>query len=106
MTIGIDIVQISEFKHRLKDGDLEKVFLPIELSQNTRVESLAGIFAAKEAFFKALGQKEEWSSVWIEKNHLGQPFLQSTLLASLQKVGVSISHAGDYATAVVFINEG
>lgn len=99
--IGIDLVQISDFKTRLEKGDLDKIFLPIELSQNVNMESLAGIFAAKEAFFKALGQKKEWTSVWIEKNSDGKPLLYSNYLSNLQKTEVSISHGGDYAIAIV-----
>lgn len=103
--IGIDLVQISDFKSRLEKGDLDKIFLPVELSQNKNAESLSGIFAAKEAFFKVMGQKKEWSSVWIEKNSLGQPVINSTLLSSLQKADVSISHAGDYAIAIVRVEQ-
>lgn len=103
MMVGIDLVQISELKRRLEKTDLEKVFSAVELSQNKSLDSLAGIFAAKEAFFKALGKKENWRDVWIEKSKSGQPLLYSTLLSARQKVSISISHAGDYAIAIVII---
>ncbi len=103
MMAGIDLVQISELKRRLAKADLEKLFSSVELAQNKSLESLAGVFAAKEAFFKALGKKEDWGDVWIEKNKSGQPLLHSTLLSVKQKVSVSISHAGDYAIAIVII---
>ena len=57
--IGIDLVQISEFKDRMNhEVVLNKVFTAQELKDNLNVESLAGIFAAKEAFLKALGKKK------------------------------------------------
>ena len=106
--IGIDLVYLPEFEKKLKNISLEKVFLPFELSQNKTFESLAGIFAAKEAFFKAIGKKEDWFSVWIEKNPSagsgqGKPELYSTLIKSNQRAEVSISHAGDYAIAIVIL---
>lgn len=103
--VGIDLVYLPEFIIKMKNFPLEKIFLPLELSQNKTSESLAGIFAAKEAFFKAVGRKEDWLSVWIEKNKDGKPQLKTLLLSETQNVEVSISHAGDYAVAIVMIND-
>ena len=101
--LGIDLVYLPEFEEKLKNLSLEKVFLPHELSQNITSESLAGIFAVKEAFFKALNRKENWLDVWIEKNKEGKPQLCSTLIKNNQKAELSISHAGDYVIAIVRI---
>jgi holo-[acyl-carrier protein] synthase len=81
---------------------LERVFHPHELD-NGRPERLAGIFAAKEALFKALGKKEDWLmiSIMYEKD-TGKPVLESPLLAG-RHASVSISHDGDYAIAAVII---
>lgn len=103
--VGIDLVFLPEFEKKFKNLALEKVFTPFELSQNKTKESLAGVFAAKEAFFKAIGKKEDWLSVWIEKNKNGKPQLKTLLLNKKQKVDVSISHAGDYAIGIVMIND-
>ncbi len=84
---------------------MEKVFLSHELSQNKTQESLAGVFAAKEALFKAIGRKENWLDVWIEKKKTGKPELKSTLINLKQKIEVSIAHAGDYVIAVVMIKD-
>ena len=100
--LGIDIVYLPVFKKKIKKS-LDKVFLPIELSQNTTSESLAGVFAAKEAFFKAKGVKENWLEVWIEKDENGKPWIFSDLESG--KKEVSITHAGEYAIAVVVIYE-
>ena len=101
--VGIDLVYLPEFKKRFKNISLDKAFLPVELSQNPKPENLAGVFAAKEAFFKAMGKKENWLDVWIEKDSLGKPSLSSNLLKNNQKAEVSISHAGEYAVATVFL---
>lgn len=103
--LGIDIVYLPEFKMKMKNSPLEKVFLPFELSQNKTSESLAGVFAAKEAFFKATGKKQDWLSVWIEKNKEGKPQLKSLLIKNSQETEVSISHAGNYAIAIVMIKD-
>lgn len=104
--IGIDLVYIPEFQHRLeKSGGVENVFTGSELAQNNKLESLAGIFAAKEAFMKAIGRKIDWQDVWVEKKESGQPTLASPTLASGEKVQISISYAGEYALAVVMISE-
>lgn len=103
--IGIDLVYLQEFEKKFRSISLEKVFSEFELSQNKSTESLAGIFAAKEAFFKVVGCKEDWLSVWIEKDRFGKPELKSTLIDSKKKAEVSISHAGDYAIAIVMIND-
>ena len=102
--IGIDLVNIAEFQRRLEQsGGVEMVFIDSELSQNQSMESLAGVFAAKEAFMKAIGKKIDWHDVWIEKTASGQPFLASLALAPNQTASVSISHDGDYAIAVVLL---
>ena len=100
--LGIDIVYLPEFEKKLKNLSLERVFLSQELSQNKSSESLAGIFAAKEAFFKAIGTKEDWLDVWIEKTEKGKPLIKSVFTKN-KKAELSISHAGDYVIAVVIL---
>ena len=104
--IGVDLVYMPELQRRLEQsGGVEKVFTDSELAGNSKLESLAGIFAAKEAFIKALGRKIDWHDLWIEKKESGEPILMSVLLTPKQKVQVSISHDGEYVIAVVFIEE-
>ncbi|MDO8582906.1 MAG: 4'-phosphopantetheinyl transferase superfamily protein [bacterium] len=103
--LGIDLVFLPEFEKKFKNISLDKVFSLSEMSENKSKESLAGIFAAKEAFFKAIGRKEDWLTVWIEKNKSGKPHLKTSLLDEGKKTEVSISHAGDYAIAIVMIND-
>jgi len=104
--IGVDLVHVPEFQKRLeRGGGVEKVFTDAELAQNPRLESLAGIFAAKEAFMKTIGKKIDWHDVWVEKQDDGQPMLISPLLTSEEKTSVSISHDGDYAIAAVIVEK-
>lgn len=104
MKVGVDLVQISEFQARLSEaGGLEKIFLDSEREHTKSPESLAGAFAAKEAFMKALGRKVDWLDVWVEKDKWGRPKLISKLTQN-EEVEVSISHSGDYAVAVVVIS--
>ena len=100
--LGIDLVYLPEFEKKLKNLELEKIFLSHELIQNKSPESLAGVFADKEAFFKAIGSKEDWLDVWVEKTAEGKPLLRSTLVQN-KKSELSISHSGDYVIAVVIL---
>ena len=100
--LGIDLVYLPEFEKKLKNLELEKIFLSHELIQNKSPESLAGVFAAKEAFFKAIGSKEDWLDVWVEKTAEGKPLLRSTLVQN-KNTELSISHSGDYVIAVVIL---
>ena len=105
-SIGIDLVYIPEFERRLlQSGGAEKAFTTTELSQNKTPEALAGVFAAKEAFMKAIGRKIDWQEVWVEKQNNGQPLLASLVLSQEVKASVSISHDGDYAIAVVMVEK-
>lgn len=104
--IGIDLAYIPELQKRLDgSGGVEKVFIGSELAQNPKLESLAGVFTAKEAFMKAIGKKIDWRDVWVEKQESGEPVLVSPMLTSGEKAHVSISHDGEYAIAVVLIEK-
>ena len=104
MTIGIDLVYIKDFKQRLERKEiLEKIFLKSELAIMPNLQKSAGIFAAKEAFMKAFGKKIDWLDVWIELLPSGKPTIHCNHLNNGQKTELSISHAGDYTTAIVII---
>jgi len=104
MTIGTDLVYVKDFQHRLEKTEIiEKIFLKSEREIMPNLMESAGIFAAKEAFMKALGKKIDWLDVWVDVSASGKPFIHSSHLDSKQIAEVSISHDGDYATAVVII---
>lgn len=100
MKTGIDLVKVSDLKQRL-GGDLSKVFSDSELKY--KEEKLAGVFALKEAFFKALGRKDDWLSVFVTHEDSGKPKVISTLLPENQQIDASVSYAGEYVVAVVII---
>ena len=105
MRVGIDLVYIPEFVQKLKhEHTCNIVFTDDELTQFMRLESRAGVFAAKEACMKALGQKIDWKEIWLEKDATGKPFLYCSRITSNCNVELSISHSNDYATAIVLLN--
>ena len=102
---GCDIVSIKRFEQSARRGDgnfLGMVFSTHELANAPKIESRAGIFAAKESVIKALGlHAGDWKKIEIAKNQSGRPSL--TLHGVNQSIAsndISISHDGEYAIAV------
>jgi holo-[acyl-carrier protein] synthase len=106
--VGIDIVEVARIG-RLKDlygpKFLNKVFTDDEIryaeGKKRADESLAGRFAAKEAFMKAKGRRLPWKSVEICSGGLGKPFI---LFEGARFDGVSISHERAFAVSAVVID--
>lgn len=117
---GIDIVEVARIRRSMEknEGFSRLVFAPEEIAycqdRRSAFQHFAGRFAAKEAFFKALGTG--WSGnlafhdVCILNDTLGKPFIQ--LRGETQKAlkdkesctfHLSISHSEHYATAFVII---
>ena len=100
-SVGVDIVHIQKIEKLLRSVEAaRKVFHPSELSDK-RLEHIAGIFAAKEAYFKAAGKAPEWLSVEVTAGENSAPDI--SVAGSRVKPSVSISHDGEYAVAVVVI---
>lgn len=97
--IGVDLVYLPEFKKQLKLGKqafLNKTFSKSEL-KNTKPEHLAGIWAAKEAVIKTLGDPNIlMKTIAVSYSKSGQP---KASLAK-QQFEISIAHHGDYVVAV------
>lgn len=95
-------MRISEFEKMLGKGGtsfIMRVFHEDE-QEDTSVEHLAGMFAAKEAVIKALSLgPEAWMDIRIEKDKNGKPraVLVSESENAVKSSDLSISHAGDYA---------
>jgi holo-[acyl-carrier protein] synthase len=102
--VGIDLVSVRRIAELAEDRDfLARVFQPAELA-DTRPEHLAGLLAAKEACFKALGVPARWLEVAVAADPSGRPTLRlgpGTCPPSVASFDVSISHEGDFAVAVV-----
>lgn len=112
--IGIDIIELDRIaqlatqQHKFVGRILtEKEQQTYEmLSPNRQVEFLAGRFAAKEAFSKAIGSgigKElSFLQMEIETDEKGRPFFTKPFSTG---VHLSISHSRDYAVAQVVIEQ-
>ena len=113
--IGIDIVDIRRIKRaieRFGDKFSRRLFTEEELGYclaKARPEiHLAARFAAKEAFFKAIGLREgikRFKDVSVVRGPDGAPSLEVKGLGSSNMVHVSISHDGDYTVAEVIVEE-
>jgi holo-[acyl-carrier protein] synthase len=119
--IGIDMVSVSRMEDVIsRSGQpfLDRVFTHKEQEYCNMVKSpferYAARFAAKEAFFKALGTGlrygMSWTDIEVTVNDTGRPSLlaYNTALLRMQECGaerawVSISHDGDYAIAQVVL---
>ena len=78
--IGLDLCQVDRMRRHLEDRFMEKYFTEAEVayirSQGARAaESMAGIWAAKEAVLKALGTGIAFPLQEVEISHTanGQP---------------------------------
>ncbi len=105
--VGIDIVDIGRINAAIeKHGNrfLEKVFTDSELAyakQHKKMgETLAGRFAAKEAFIKAQGRAISWKEIEVGRSDDGKPHIT---YQERRYDSVSISHERAYAVAVVII---
>lgn len=110
--IGIDIVAIARIEKLLnKFGEKakDKFLTPEEKNLLKTPSSVAGVYAAKEAFSKAIGTgigKEcSFKDIIILKNEKNKPYFSEKTLKkfNLKKADVSISHDGGFAIAAVII---
>lgn len=118
--IGVDLARIGRFEKFVagKRAVLERLFSPAELeyalAKHRPEQYLAARFAAKEAFFKALGtglrDGLSWQQVVVVRDDSGCPSLQLSGRAVellLERGAVtshlSYSHDGDYAVATVIL---
>lgn len=114
---GIDIVVISRVERLwLRHGELflSRIYTPAEQAYcragRSSVTRLAGRFAVKEAVFKVLGTGWRGGIAWTDietlPDELGKPLTglhgeaaRVAALLGIQRILVSLSHAGDYAVA-------
>jgi len=119
--IGIDIVEVKRIKDAVsKIGQpfLDRIYTPSEQQYcelaNMPFYRYAARFAAKEAFFKALGTGlrygMRWTDVEVMCDALGRPSLQAYGMAltklnecGADKIWLSMSHDGAYAIAQVIL---
>lgn len=111
--IGIDLVEISRIEKSVKNQKfVERVFSQKETAlfsaKGLPFQSIAGNWAAKEAFSKALGTGVSGFSlneVSVLRDNLGAPYIELTGKALAAAKGyefsVSITHTYSLAQAVV-----
>ena len=105
--IGIDIVVISRIEKLIKKYGLNLKFLNEDEKYTNKAESIAGIFAAKEAFSKAIGSgigKEfSFKDISILKDKKGKPFIKLNSPIPIKNSDISITHDGGFAIAAVIV---
>lgn len=114
--LGVDIVEVEKIKraaHRRGQRFFQRLYTPREIDycdgKKARWEHYAARFAAKEAFFKALGLRGlKWGDVEIENDPSGKPVfkLSPRALEASEKIGagpilVSLAHSRHCAVATV-----
>ena len=120
--LGTDLIEVDRIAEKLckESGFRELVFSKAEITyceaKTNKYQHYAARFAAKEAFFKALGtgwlKGTFFNEVEILNDESGKPFLeihgetQKTLSAwGISKIFVSLSHLKEIASAVVIIEK-
>jgi len=111
--IGIDIIELHRIYDMIKrKGKLVDRILTLKekdqfegLSEARKVEFLAGRFAAKEAFSKAMGtgigRSLSFLDIEIATDPSGKPFIKTPEV----QAHLSISHSREYAVAQVVIED-
>ncbi len=109
--IGVDVVDITRIEkilQRRADLFLKKYF-PCEYDNiSIKPTKIAGLYAAKEAFVKAIGlgmDKTPLSKICIGYDTYGKPYIYGDLVRDNWIVHVSIAHDGGVAVAMVVIEE-
>jgi holo-[acyl-carrier protein] synthase len=114
MKIGTDIIQINRIEKSIeKFGNKfkEKFLTPQEIKNAKKIESVAGLWAAKEAISKALGcgicANLTFHDIIISKNERGAPIFTLSQrvekIHSIKESSLSISHDGGFAIAVAVL---
>lgn len=115
--IGLDIIEIERIGQLLERNEssfIKRIFTEkeqerIPLNGRRRIEYIAGRFAAKEAFAKALGtgigESVRWHDIEILVLACGKPYINYSNRISENNLlyHLSISHSNDYAVAQVII---
>ncbi|HEY4369595.1 MAG TPA: holo-ACP synthase [Steroidobacteraceae bacterium] len=122
--VGIDIVRVSHIAdsiERFGQRFLRRIYTAEELayadtSPALRIERLAARFAAKEAALKALRLADTgvgWTDLEVHRAPSGDCELRlhrsartAVLNDGISEIALSLSHEGDYATAIVMAQRG
>ncbi|MCD7036706.1 holo-ACP synthase [Metabacillus sp. GX 13764] len=112
---GIDLVEIERisdaqkrqprfYKRILTESEQKKY---LRLNGRRQAEYLAGRFAAKEAFAKALGtgigEDLSFQDAETSNDDSGKPVMQSKKCSGGERIHLSITHSKEFAAAQVII---
>lgn len=111
--IGIDFIEVDRIKKLVEKSPrfLEKIFTPVEISycskKKNKYQNFAARFAAKEAFFKALGKRVHWKDVELVNLPSGKPRLEfkGAQKRPFTRAHVSVSHLTEHAMAMVILEK-
>ena len=115
--LGVDLVRVERVGEMIaRHGErlLSRCFAPGEVVRPADPQHVAGLFAAKEAAFKALGtgwgEGVGWREVTVARTPAGAPRLELSGAAAARAAALgvraahlSISHDGGVAVAVVIL---
>jgi holo-[acyl-carrier protein] synthase len=115
--VGVDVVDLARFERTMNRTPAlrSRLFADRELHTDGRrlpYRSLAGRFAAKEAFMKAIGESTgiRWHDMQVVQDSYGSPSLEiagaaASLAASkgVVRTHLSLSHDGGVAVAFVVV---
>ena len=111
--VGIDMIEVARVQKAIERNVrfVDRVFTPGEIAysegKKSRFLHLAARFAAKEAFFKAIGRRVSLTDVEVTNLPSGQPLLvvHAKEDFGFTRTFVSLSHLADYAVAVVLLEK-
>lgn len=119
---GIDIIEVARIEKQINRGDRfkDRIFTTREREycdgKKNGAQNYAARFAAKEAFFKALGTGWRggmtFQDVEVVNDELGKPEIvlygKAQQLAeenAIKRIHVSLTHLKDYASSVVTLEK-
>ena len=106
--LGIDLVDMSRFSKSLEVPNFKQRIFSLNESTLSPLH-LAGRFAAREAFFKAMGDQAlfNYKDLEVVNEINGKPkfkfFNDLYKYCEDKSIHLSISHTSEYATAIVII---
>jgi holo-[acyl-carrier protein] synthase len=118
--IGVDLIEVARVRSAISRYDgrfLNRIYTQEEVescaARATRYLAYAARFAAKEAFFKALGTGlsggVSWQDVAVVGDEHSRPKIavkgKARTLLGERRVQLSLSHTREYAIAVVVIED-
>lgn len=111
--IGVDIIEVNRIEKLVQKNPrfLQRIFTPQEIDycqhKKNKFQHLAARFAAKEAFFKAIGKKIKWTHVEVTNLPSGKPqlYIKDPAGFSFEKTFISLSHLDEYAVATVILEK-